>query len=114
MSAFICSDLHISVIAHSLTDTLKERIGLAKLLRQVNVNSVNHRYNTTVRSLKVKMPNVVPSYSFADLFKLVECWDYQACEGSLFEYKVASAYVFEQCRLRGIDNTDCESTVWSI
>lgn len=114
MSAFICSDLHISVIAHALADTEQERIGLASLLKTVNTNSVNHRYDTKVRHSKVKIPKIVPAYSFADIFNLVKCWDYQACEGCLFEYKVASAYVFEQCRLRGIDNSGCDSTIWSI
>ena len=114
MSAFICSDLHISVIAYALADSEQERISLAKMLKDVNIDSVNYRYGEKTRHSKVKTPKIVPAFSFADIFNLVKCWDYQACEGSLLEYKVLSAYVFEQCRLRGIDNTGYTSTIWSI
>ena len=114
MSAFICSDLHISVIAYALEDKEQYRIDLSNQLKAVNIRSVNHRYNENARITKVKLPKIVPAYSFADLYNLVKCWDYQSCEGSLLQYHILSAYVFEQCRLRGIDNTNCESTIWSI
>jgi len=84
MSAFICSDNHISTISswYSLQLDLSS-VGTqinADKLKIINVSSVNYRYNEKIRCKKCDISNSLPVTNPNDILRLIDCLDYQSCE----------------------------------
>jgi hypothetical protein len=84
MSAFICSNAHITALAvyatkHGLTKYSTNAV--AKSLFAQNVASVNHRYNET-NNVKFRMHKGAANYEFSpvQIIKAAQCLDYQSCE----------------------------------
>jgi hypothetical protein len=85
MSAFICNNHHITALA---VYAARNRIAghtnakaIGDMLHAENVNSVNHRYNETLR------PDFTPSewasfrpFSQVQIVKAAHCLAYQSCE----------------------------------
>ena len=113
MSAFICSDLHFSVIANTLAQKATDIQSLADKLKAVNIDSVNFRYTEKTRKTKVKLVDVSGhNFNSADLMNLIRCYEYQSCEGDSLEYRIMSAFIEDRCKWANI--TAGESTVWAI
>ena len=91
MSAFILSDLHFSTIAiyiHHLNDNIDIQ-ELANKLKSINIDSVDYRYGEKTRKSKCKIIDNYNNvrYTKYDIIRLIQCWDYQACEKpDNFEY----------------------------
>lgn len=84
MSAFICSDRHISTLVYYYGTNVNllvydEIIKIAKVLLKENVKSVNYRYNAKYKT-KLKSFDPKTSCSLVELYKLANCWEYQTCE----------------------------------
>jgi hypothetical protein len=83
MSAFICSKLHIQTIAVNYVNHMQKGdvIKIANILYKENVVSVNHRYslNKKTNGWKTLDKNIKP-ISLMQLYKLIQCLDYQSCE----------------------------------
>lgn len=94
MSAFVCSDYHIATMAKyiaSLHGSINTQ-ELANKLKKINIESVNYRYDDTIRKSKcsIKKTKVITANDFAALFS---CWDYQACEGQLIDYVIMHSFL---------------------
>lgn len=84
MSAFICSKLHIQTIAQAyvnMADHSANVIDVANVLYKENTISVNYRYNETTRISKWKiLDKKIKPVTLTQLYKLIQCLDYQSCE----------------------------------
>lgn len=92
MSAYICSDKHIKVLAAFAADTLNASpVLVANELKRENIKSVNFRYNEKTRFTKYTLADFelnnngkgddwLGVYSYADILALCECLAYQSCE----------------------------------
>ena len=94
MSAYIMSDSAIFDIAQNVQPN---NIGqFADMLKRINIQSVNYRYNENTRFRKVKFPDVI-QYSIlskSDVIRLIECWQYQACEmHNSLEFDILDGYL---------------------
>lgn len=94
MSAFVCSDYHIATMAKyiaSCNDSINAQ-ELANKLKKINIESVNYRYDDTMRKSKcsIKKTTEITANDFAALFS---CWDYQSCEGQLLDYVVMQGFL---------------------
>jgi hypothetical protein len=105
MSAWICSDLHINTLAayaarHAIKFVHKgEHIScalhpqsIATMLLAENYRSVNARYSETESATiaYVAEPELPDPYG---MLKLVDCYDYQACECEDYDTTMACAFV---------------------
>lgn len=83
MSAFICSDKHISTIAQYFfaLDPAGAQ-SFANALKRENILSVNYRYKENEPITPVNMSEAEPlgAHSPHDIAGLVACLDYQSCE----------------------------------
>lgn len=105
MSAWICSDNHINLLATfalrrgvvlqyqgETIDCAKEPQRVATVLLDENFRSVNYRYDEheheaiTFREVK-KLPGVLA------VLKQLLCYDYQACECTDYDHTLAKAIV---------------------
>ena len=112
MSAFLCSDLHISVIASALAELPDDVQQLANALKSINIDSINYRYRENSEAEACNIETDGKTYSEADIAALVACWNYQACEGDTWPYRVMSSYLTSRCNALGIERGD--SVLWSI
>jgi len=117
MSAFICSDLHFSIIAYSI-EGLNPSVNpqeLADKLKKINIESVDFRYKTRTRKTKCKLTHDKNNYSTADIIRLIQCWSYQSCEdGYSLDFLMMDSFL-----LSHFDNEDIRfasniSDKWSI
>jgi len=87
MSAFICSDQHISSLATWYGSTKKLPVCLIQLiandLKSTNIDSVNYRYNEKTRKTKCSFKNVL-IIDTETAVGLANCLDYQSCEKDNF------------------------------
>lgn len=119
MSAFICSDLHLSTIAiyiHHLNDNIGIQ-ELADKLKSINIDSVNYRYNEKTRKTKCKITDNYENvkYSKYDIIRLIQCWDYQACEKNEdFDYEIIKAFLLNYFSESDKEIARNESNLWSI
>jgi hypothetical protein len=83
MSAFICSDKHISTVAQYFfaMDPAGAQ-SFANDLKRENILSVNYRYKENEPITPVRMSEADPLgfYSIDDIAGLVACLNYQSCE----------------------------------
>jgi hypothetical protein len=92
MSAFICSDLHIATVAQFVAPDNAQN--LADKLKQINIASVNYRYNEKTRTTKCKM-QIKDGLTIDDVAKLIDCLDYQSCENPhSIDYRVYSGFLY--------------------
>ena len=107
MSAFIVSLEHVEVLAtHQVMtfyrgdDIVGEIANTIKLLWRENHKSVNYRYQVNERLPRV----VVGDFDYyralyhnkhdaIELYKLVQCYDYQSCEHPTYEKSKAKAMI---------------------
>lgn len=101
MSAFICSDFHLSLLARFASerieknspyiDRLQLHKDLADRLKRCNIESVNYRYahhkktpRTRCRVYQTNTPfaETFPTYTAAHVYRLFQCWEYQSIEDS--------------------------------
>lgn len=82
MSAFICSDKHIAVVARYIAGEFGlSEDNVFKTLKRENYRSVNYRYNEKERPSYPKMETIdVPELPQVDILKLCNSLDYQSCE----------------------------------
>jgi len=116
MSAFLCSDLHLSTLARLLAKPEHVQ-DLADKLKRVNIAAVNHRYNETSRATKCKLATLDQCLTITmdDLYRLYQCWDYQACEGRQLEYLILTGYLSDVfSRLGYPEGYQPVSKLWSI
>jgi len=117
MSAFICSDLHLSTIAiyiHHLNDNIGIQ-ELADKLKSINIDSVNYRYNEKTRKTKCKIIEDNKEYTQSDIVRLIACWNYQSCEkGDSLEYAIMSAFLDSFFSALDRDIARGSSNLWSI
>ena len=112
MSAFICSDRHIATIAVAYSKlTGEDPQPIADELAQINVDSVNYRYEDTTPYEQVDLTEAVDIYQPNDLVALCKCLDYQSCErpdysNPLLE-RIAACFE-DECK------HDIKSPIWSI
>lgn len=94
MSAFICSDTHIQTIAKNYANLFECDnlvIDIANELKKENIKSVNFRYDESNKCCRIKNIDDVKNVSYIELFKLVQCLDYQSCEHKT--WKKSKAYL---------------------
>jgi hypothetical protein len=93
MSAFICTDKHIYAIACAVYPQNPAMAqALADKLKAVNIDSVNYRYNEKTPKRKCKPIPGGLLLSADDIAKLIDCWDYQACENTeSLDYRMCQA-----------------------
>lgn len=111
MSAWICSQNHISAIVEAAIDAGKIDPAAAKTLGQslwdTNVESVNHRYPDNQNTGYVYAHRPYP-VRYVQLQKLLHCYAYQSCEhdgwiGSASERLVTSLTGYRTEELPGYD-----------
>ena len=101
MSAWLCSDFHISVLAYFHANDMYTSKGVnvkevGKTLFDENLRSVNHRYPQDAKGRQPKFrlhTDAEMAAAAADpvvILKLVNCLDYQSCETD--DYKKTPAY----------------------
>jgi hypothetical protein len=113
MSAFLCSDLHISIIAGAIAADLDlSEQETADYLKSINIESVNYRYKEKTRKTRCKLQSPKTNYSLHDIAKLMDSYLYQACEKDGIQYRsIQSLIRFWQ----KINNTNSElSSVWCV
>lgn len=116
MSAFILSDKHISTIARLLMPE-NDVQAFANMLKNINIASVNYRYNEKTRKSKCKLVNIddIMNINMWDLCTLIQCWSYQSCEGDLLEYRIMYEFIYNKMRKLGYSLDDkFDSNIWSI
>lgn len=116
MSAFILSDKHISTIALLIIEP-KHQQEMANKLKAINIASVNYRYNENTRRNKCKMVSIDDTLNITmdDLYNLVQCWIYQACENDSLEFKIMKGYLESRLARCGFPvGYQSKSTLWSI
>lgn len=115
MSAFLCSDFHLSVIAHKAApDNAQE---LANRLKAVNIHSVNFRYDEKTRKTKCKLAPATEAakYTEADFIRLVQCWSYQSCEDGLnLDFIILDAYLLAAYTAEDLEASRNKSELWAI
>ena len=82
MSSFVCSDRHIATIAVAYAKLVPstDAQAIADRLAQINVDSVNCRYEDTIPYEPVDLTEAVTTYEPNDLVALCDCLDYQSCD----------------------------------
>lgn len=124
MSAFVCSDKHIlivaAIIAHVTGDkTVDDVFTIAAELRRENIRSVNYRYRE--RSRFPKGWELTPEYiqisafNIADQQALITCLDYQSCERPDYAKSHAGKMLAKaKAYFESIVPTWAKSNLWSI
>ena len=107
MSAWICSDNHINLIAtfaahcnlsvkykDEVIDCAKDPQRIASVLLAENYRSVNHRYSEN-NSAEITYAAVDSTElpSTASMLKQLQCYNYQACETADYKRTLAKAIV---------------------
>lgn len=116
MSAFILSDKHISTIARLLMPE-NDVQAFANMLKGINIASVNCRYDEKTRKSKCKLVTLDDclNVTMGELCRLIQCWNYQSCEGNLLEYRIMYEFISNKMRKLGYSIEDeFNSTVRSI
>jgi hypothetical protein len=113
MSAFVCSDLHISIIAMAIATELElPEQDTADYLKALNIESVNHRYNEKTRKTKCKLSYPAIKYNCHDIAKLMDCFVYQSSEKQSIEFHAIDA-LMERWKEGNKANPDF-SSVWTV
>lgn len=102
MSAFICNDYHISVLAYYAvtrnsivltSDYNAHEIG--EILHAENVKSANHKYNESIKPhFRLDTRALANAWQYSGkgtvkIIKAVHCLDYQSCEHPQWESSIA-------------------------
>jgi hypothetical protein len=96
MSAFICSKLHIQTVALYYSNVYKldkhlDCVKIANQLYKENIKSVNFRYGENTKlSYWRSFDDSIKKKSYIELYKLVQCLNYQSCEHN--EWESSNAY----------------------
>ena len=130
MSAFLCSDLHLSVIAKycirqgttctGISDEQRKGLiqDLANKLKRINIASVNYRYEEKSKFSRCRLQKLKEDDSLLsenDVEMLIRCWDYQACEDSLnLDYLITRGYLTGVINKMNYKTAPNDSKVWSI
>ena len=106
MSAFIVSEQQIELLAVTYvkntyrgSDLTHEINRTAKLLWKENHKSVNFRYNGKTRTPNIKLKefdyyqDLLTNFSKIEVYKLVQCYDYQTCEHDTYKKSKAKMIV---------------------
>jgi hypothetical protein len=105
MSAYLLSDKQLCTIAKFCIMSTSKQFEAPKIerlsnkLKSINIDSVNYRYSETSRKTKcnisdfdeINIGNISNKYQ---MLRLIECWDYQACENNSLDYLTMRAYLF--------------------
>lgn len=112
MSAFICTDKHISTVASALFADKRQAQAAANHLKRENIKSVNHRSHekTRFKPCDMAQANLAP-YTGHDIAAMLNCLDYQSCEHSDRDTLVISLCL-RILSHQGADGR--KSSVWSI
>ena len=115
MSAFICSDRHIStvVVRYCELTGFDDPQRLANNLKLMNVQSVNYRYRNHPPEYftPCRLEAAVDGLSFPDLVALCECLDYQSCELPDYKNPLLEAIT---AQFRANVRHGVKSAMWSI
>lgn len=114
MSAFICSDKHISTVAqYFFAMDSKGAQSFADSLKRENILSVNYRYqeNEPITPVYMGAADPLTAHSIDDIAALVACLDYQSCEHPDYCGKLLG-YCAQIAKNLGGDYK--KSKVWSI
>lgn len=98
MSAFICSKLHIQTIAFNYVRHIEPNnfssdrvLQVSNILYKENIKSVNHRYREKTKTSGWKtLDKKIEPISLMQVYKLVQCLDYQSCEH--LQWPLSDAY----------------------
>ncbi len=109
MSAFVCSNYHISALAvyamqqrpaHVWYDgkqvELESAEQVATILYEQNLRSVNHRYyeaEPNTFAFDPRASRYSTSHTAVQIIKAAKCYDYQACETEDYETTLAKAII---------------------
>lgn len=106
MSAFIVTEQQIELLATTYvkntyrgSDLTHEINRTAKLLWKENHKSVNFRYNEKTRTPSIKLKDfdyyqdLLTNFSKIEVYKLVQCYDYQSCEHDTYQKSKAKMIV---------------------
>ena len=104
MSAWVCSELHINMLATFLAareievewhgqpfKCINEPANVANILFAETVASVNYRYNESEPTVGHKYELVTPLPELVVIHKQLACYRYQACEHPRWEQTLAYA-----------------------
>ncbi len=81
MSAYVCSKQHIQTIAAAYAEMFTDdTLRVLNILHKENVKSVNYRYDQTTKLTSFRKVDTIKPVSKMQLFKLIECLNYQSCE----------------------------------
>jgi len=122
MSAFIVSDLHTFTIASFAAERITQGLhyvdpqrfaqDLADRLKRANIHSVNFRYDEKTPARKCKAYANTETDP-ATVYRLFECWSYQACEDSQsIDFHALSALIKAQFTAEEIHGPKPE--LWAI
>ena len=111
MSAFMCSDEHISSMVNFLPE--KERKGAGQALFSANEDSLVARYGDRITKGKFKYKKDIRVSPVQGL-KNCDCFDYQACEVDNYRASCASALVSRIRSLIIADLPGYEEATWGI
>jgi len=93
MSAFMCTDKHISSMVNQLSADDDTRRTLAKILHRANVVSLRARYGDREDSFPDFKFDHAVNVSPVQAIKNCHCFDYQACEDDAYATSEAKAIV---------------------
>jgi hypothetical protein len=113
MSAFICSDKHISAIVNHF-DFIEDKQAMGQFLLDANVESVNYRYS---RDTKLEFELEETTNTDEEVYTLIRSLNYQSCEVEDYEetamYKILDKFQKELFS-RGCDENTYVEDFWDI
>lgn len=107
MSAFICSDAHISAIVawaaanragvhtNPMWFVVDNEVATCNMLMEENVESVNYRYRENEPAIPVEYTPPARMPSAVAIIKLAQCLRYQSCEHPGWESSLAKKILDE-------------------
>lgn len=102
MSAFMCTDKHISSMVNQLDEDEATRKALGEILHRANVVSLIARYGDKEDSFDAFKFDPTSKVSPVQAIKNCHCFDYQACEDAGYETseakKIVDRVVAAACR----------------
>ena len=92
MSAYVCSKRHIQTIAEAYSEKFSDStLRVLNILYKENIKSVNYRYDQSTKLTNFRKVDTIKPVSKMQLFKLIECLNYQSCEHDGWESSKAYA-----------------------
>jgi hypothetical protein len=125
MSAWLCSDNHVAVLALAIKDNVSGYRGadtqtVAQMLHDENIASLAARYGADERKSRREVSGSIPAQYFQlhplAIVKLIHCYQYQACEHAGWKESEAckATEAAERVIVSRLVEKECGDKYWGI